>query len=144
MGADGVSDRGYVFAIVEDDPDMQVLISMMLRKDGRLDLLGTAASAKAAFEMLDRPEVQAKFASAPGAIVLDNGIEGEMSGIQAAPLLKQKVPSAKILLFTAFDMAKEAAAEPSVDAYLRKDRVMELLATVQKLLGLDERRATDR
>lgn len=77
-------------------------------------------------------------------IVLDHGIEGDIMGLDAAPLLKRKVPTAKILLFTAFDMAKEAAAEPAVDGYLRKDRVNDLLPTVQALLGLDERRSTDR
>ena len=144
MARDEVSDHGYVFAIVEDEPDMQVLISMMLRRDGRLDLLGRAASAEEALAMLGRPEVRAQFDGGPGVIVLDHGIEGGMSGLDAAPLLKELVPTARILLFTAFDMAKEAAAEPAVDAYLRKDRVTELLRTVQTLLGLDERRATDR
>lgn len=144
MGPDEVPDHAYVFAIVEDEPDMQVLISMLLRRDGRLDLLGQAASAAEALEMLDRPEVRAKFEDAPGVIVLDHGLEGETLGLEAAPLLKEKVPTVKILLFTAFDMAKEAAAEPSVDAFLRKDRVNDLLPTVQALLGLEERRSTGR
>lgn len=144
MARDEVSPHGFVFAVIEDEPDMQVLISMMLRRDGRLDLLGRAASAEEALAMLDRPEVRAKFAVAPGVIVLDHGLEGGLTGLEAAPLLKEVVPNARILLFTAFDMSKEAAAEPAVDAYLRKDRVTELLATVQALLGLEERRLTDR
>ena len=144
MGVDEGLDHGYVFAIVEDEPDMQVLITMMLRRDGRLDLLGHASSASEALAMLDKPDVRAKFEDVPGVIILDHGIEGDTMGLEAAPLLKAKVPSAKILLFTAFDMSKEAAAEPAVDAFLRKDRVTELLRMVQGLLGLAERRSTPR
>jgi CheY-like chemotaxis protein len=140
VGSDAVAGHAYVFAIVEDEPDMQLLISMMLRRDGRLDLLGQAASAVEALEMLDHPEVRAKFEHAPGVIILDHGIDGELMGLEAAPLLKAKVPTAKIVLFTAFDMSREAAAEPSVDAFLRKDRITDLLPTVQSLLGLDARR----
>lgn len=60
MCAEDATDHGYVFAIVEDEPDMQLLITMMLRRDGRLDLLGKAASASEALELLDRPEVRAE------------------------------------------------------------------------------------
>ena len=60
-----------------------------------------------------------------------------MTGLVAAPLLKQAAPTTKILLFTAYDLAGEARAEPAVDAYLRKDHIHLLLATVKRLLGLE-------
>ena len=122
-------DRIKVFVVVEDEPDMRMLISMMLAKDERLELLGEAASAEEALDVIDSLD--------PGLIVLDHGIEGELMGLEAAPLLKAKAPNAKILLFTAFDMSREAAAEPAVDGYLRKDRIDQLLATVLRLLDLD-------
>lgn len=118
-----------VLVVVEDEPDMRMLISMMLARDPRLELMGEAASADEALEVLDSVD--------PGLIVLDHGIEGEVMGLQAAPLLKAKAPESKILLFTAFDMRREAEAEPAVDGYLRKDRITELLPTVQELLQLD-------
>ena len=124
-GSEGVK----VLVIVEDEPDMRMLISMMLMRDPRLELTGEAASAEEALEVLDSVE--------PGLIVLDHGIEGDVMGLQAAPLLKAKAPAAKILLFTAFDMRREAEEEPAVDGYLRKDRITELLPTVQRLLDLD-------
>lgn len=121
--------RIKVFVVVEDEPDMRMLISMMLAKDERLELLGEAASAEEALDVIDSLD--------PGLIVLDHGIEGELMGLEAAPLLKAKAPNAKILLFTAFDMSRAAAAEPAVDGYLRKDRIDQLLPTVLRLLDLD-------
>lgn len=122
-------DRIKVFVVVEDEPDMRMLISMMLAKDDRLELLGEAASAQEALAVLESLE--------PGLIVLDHGIEGDIMGLEAAPLLKAKAPNAKILLFTAFDMSREAAAEPAVDGFLRKDRIDQLLPTALRLLDLD-------
>jgi len=123
------TERIKVFVVVEDEPDMRMLISMMLAKDPRLELLGEAASADEALQVLDSID--------PGLIVLDHGIEGEVMGLDAAPLLKAKAPNAKILLFTAFDMQREAEAEPAVDGYLRKDRIDQLLPTALRLLELN-------
>lgn len=123
-----MSDRVKVFVVVEDEPDMRALISLTLGRDPRLELLGEAASAEEALAVLDTCE--------PGLIILDHGIEGDVMGLDAAPLLKAKAPQAKILLFTAFDMRSEASREPAVDEFLRKDRIGDLLATVQRMLGL--------
>ena len=118
-----------VLMVVEDEPDMRMLITMMLGRDPRLEMMGEAASADEAIALLDTLE--------PGLIVLDHGIKGEVMGLEAAPLLKAKAPASKILLFTAFDMRTEAEDEAAVDAYLRKDLINELLPTVQRLLGLE-------
>ena len=123
-----MSDRVKVFVVVEDEPDMRALIGLTLGRDPRLELVGEAASAEEALAVLDTVE--------PGLIILDHGIEGEMMGLDAAPLLKAKAPNAKILLFTAFDMRSEATREPAVDEYLRKDRIGDLLQTVQRMLGI--------
>jgi DNA-binding NarL/FixJ family response regulator len=117
------------FAVIEDEPDMRLLIRLALTRDRRFEPIGEASSAEAAFELLDE--------QAPELIVLDHSIEGSMMGLEAAPLLKEKARGAKILLFTAYDMSAEAAAEPAVDAYLRKDRIDQLLATALSLLDLN-------
>lgn len=117
------------FAIVEDQPDMCLLIRLALTRDPRLRAAGEAASADAALALLDDV--------APALIILDHSIEGDVMGLEAAPLLKAKATGAKILLFTAHDMSGEAAAEPAVDGFLRKDRIDQLLATAQRLLGLN-------
>ena len=123
-----MSDRVKVFVVVEDEPDMRALIGLMLRRDPRLEIVGEAASASEALAILDSCE--------PGLIILDHGIEGDLMGLEAAPLLKAKAPNALILLFTAFDMRQEATREPAVDEYLRKDRIGDLLSTVQRMLGI--------
>lgn len=117
------------FAIVEDEPDMRLLIRLALTRDDRLEPIGEAASAAEAFDLFE--------SATPEVIVLDHSIEGDLTGLEAAPLLKARADGAKILLFTAHDMAREAAAEPAIDGYLRKDRIDQLLLTVQGLLGLE-------
>jgi DNA-binding NarL/FixJ family response regulator len=116
------------FAIVEDEPDMRLLIRLALTRDARLEPVGEAASAADALALVA--------STSPGLIVLDHSIEGDVMGLQAAPLLKAEAEGAKILLFTAFDMAQEADEEPAVDGYLRKDRIDQLLVTAQRLVGL--------
>jgi CheY-like chemotaxis protein len=117
------------FAVVEDEPDMRLLIRLALTRDRRFEPIGEASSADAALELLEGQEAKL--------IVLDHSIEGSLMGLEAAPLLKRKAQGAKILLFTAYDMSAEAAAEPAVDAYLRKDRIDQLLPTALALLDLD-------
>ena len=117
------------FAIVEDEPDMRLLIRLALTRDDRLEPIGEAASAAEAFDLFE--------SATPVVIVLDHSIEGDLTGLEAAPMLKERSDGAKILLFTAHDMAREAAAEPAIDGYLRKDRIDQLLVTVQALLGLE-------
>lgn len=117
-----------VLVVVEDEPDMRTLIRITLAGDPRLEVVGQAASAEEALALVRTCE--------PGLIVLDHTIEGTMTGLEAAPLLKHAAPNAKILLFTAYDLATEARAEPAIDGYLRKDQFAELLPTVERLLAL--------
>ena len=121
--------RPTVLVVVEDEEDMRFMIRITLAQDPRLDLLGEAATAEEAIELARGLQ--------PGAVVLDHQLDGRLTGMEAAPLIKAAAPNAKILLFTAFDLEREAEADPSVDAFLRKDGVKHLLATVDRLLGLE-------
>lgn len=127
--ADADTVRRRVLVLVEDEPDMRAVIRAMLSIDRRLEIMGEAASAAEALELARSVE--------PGLIILDHAIDGTITGLQAAPLLKEVAPNAKILLFTAYDMKQEAEGEPAVDAYLRKDSIADLLPTVQELLDLN-------
>ena len=120
--------RHPVLVIVEDDVDMRLMIRVTLLQDPRLDVVGEAASAEEAIELAKGLQ--------PRVVVLDHWLSGQLTGLQAAPMIKAAAPNAKILLFTAFDLKHQADSEPAVDAYLRKDRVAKLLATVDQLLGL--------
>lgn len=122
-------DKRRVLVIVEDEVDVRWLIRMTLTDDPRLELIGEAASAAEAIELARD--------SQPGLIVLDHSIEGDVMGLQAAPLLKAAAPDAKILLFSAYDLGAEAEAEPAIDHFLLKTRIEDLLPTVQRLLDLE-------
>jgi DNA-binding NarL/FixJ family response regulator len=121
--------RKKVLVIVEDEADMRAVIRAMLSADPRLEVVGEATSATQAVELARSYD--------PGLIVLDHRIEGDITGLEAAPMLKTAAPNAKILLFTAYDMRNAAEQEPAIDAYLRKDSIAKLLPLVQELLGLD-------
>ena len=117
-----------VFVVIEDEADMRVLIRLNLTVDPRIDIAGEASSLEEALEVVA--------STAPGLIILDHQIEGEVMGLEAAPLLKEAAPQAKILMFSAFDLEAEASASPHVDAFLSKKELNNLLPEVQRLLGL--------
>jgi len=123
-----MDESNEVLLVVEDEADMRLLIRAHLRRDPRIHIAAEVGSAKPAIEMART--------SHPGVVILDHSIEGEIMGLQAAPQIKKAAPEGKILLFTAFDLAKEAAAEPAVDAFLLKSDIRKLLSKVQELLGL--------
>jgi two-component system, NarL family, nitrate/nitrite response regulator NarL len=118
-----------VLVIVEDEQDMRVLIRALLTRDSRLEIMGEATTAAEAVELARTLE--------PGLIVLDHLIEGPVTGLDAAPSLKEVAPNSKIVLFSAYDLAAEARRSPAVDAYLPKDEPQKLLPLVQRLLDLD-------
>lgn len=123
-----MTERVEVLVVVEDEPDMRMTLRFMLETDPRISIAGEAEDAATAIELAR--------SSNPGLIILDHSIQGEMMGLQAAPLLREAAPQAKILLFTAFDLKSEAAAEPAIDEYLNKTDIGVLLPTVQRMLGL--------
>ncbi len=118
-----------ILVVVEDDADIRFLIKLTLRSDGRLEISGEAATAAEAVELARTEQ--------PGLIILDHYIEGTVMGLDAVPELKAVAPASKILLFSSHDLSAEVARQPLVDAFLRKDRMSELLPTVQGLLELE-------
>ncbi|HVF12477.1 MAG TPA: response regulator [Actinomycetota bacterium] len=119
----------HILVVVEDEPDIRVLIRINLTLDPRLIVEGEASNAEDAIELARSTQ--------PGLIILDHQLEGPMMGLDAAPLLKEAAPHAKILLFTAFDLEAEAEASPFVDAFLSKSKFANLLEVVHQMLGLE-------
>jgi DNA-binding NarL/FixJ family response regulator len=117
-----------VLVIVEDEEDMRMMIRAILAVDKRIEICGEASNAADAIEAARRLD--------PGLVILDHSIEGDVMGLEAAPLIKAAAPDAKILLFSAFDMRKDAEDEPAIDEFLSKSDVRKLLPTVQRLVGL--------
>ena len=115
--------------VVDDEPDMRMLLKLMLSVDPRLQPHHDASTSDDAIRLLDTIQ--------PALIVLDHGLQGSsMSGLQVAPILKARVPDAKILLFSAFDMSRHVSEEPAVDVYLQKADITHLLEAAQHLLGI--------
>lgn len=118
-----------VLVVVEDEPDMRMLIRVNLTADPRIVVAGEASSAAEALELAQT--------TSPGLIILDHQIDGDVMGLDAAPLLKEAAPQAKILLFTAFDLEEEASSNPFIDDFLPKKDLGSLLPVAQQLLGLE-------
>jgi DNA-binding NarL/FixJ family response regulator len=119
-----------VLVVVEDDPDMRMLIRLTLALERQFHVDGEASTAAAALETVRRLDDDLDL------IILDHFIDGDVMGLQAAPLLKAAAPSAKILLFTSHDLATEARREPAIEAYLSKSNLDQLVPTARRLLGL--------
>jgi DNA-binding NarL/FixJ family response regulator len=118
-----------ILVVIEDDPDVQFLIEAIFAMDPRFTVTHVAASAE---EALDAPAT-----SEPGIIVLDHGLAGPLPGLAAAPLLKERAPQAKIIMFTAHAaLQARADREPAIDAFLLKTESEKLLPLAQKLIGL--------
>ena len=118
-----------VLGIVEDEPDIRLLLRLVLSGDSRLELGGEATSAEAALELAREWN--------PDLVILDQSLDGALTGIEAAPLFKAVLPDLQILLFSAYDLQRETEGNPSIDRFLRKDQMPELLPTISSMLGLD-------
>lgn len=114
--------------VIEDDLDLQFLVQLKFRADTRTRFCGAATNSTDAIELVRGAD--------PGVIVLDHFIDGQIMGLQLAPLLKSVSPNSKIIFFTSHDLALEASREPAIDAYLRKSDLAKLLPTAQRLAGL--------
>src|SRR5665811_2294663 len=123
-----------ILVVIEDDPDVQLLIDAIFGMDPRFGLLHVTESAE---EALEAPPT-----SEPGIIVLDHGLAGPLPGLAAAPMLKERAPQAKIIMFTAHAaLQARAAREPAIDAFLLKTESDKLLRLAQELTGLGPRPA---
>ena len=115
--------------IVEDDPDIQSLIATIFSMDPRFSVTGLAESAEAGLELARdvKPEI----------IVLDDRLEGALTGVEAVPQFKEAAPDAKIILFTAHaDLQARVVNQPAIDAFLLKTETGELLPLAQQLTNM--------
>ena len=111
--------------LVEDDAAIRTVVEILIGTEPDLELVGSAASAEEGIELVRT--------LLPDLVLLDNQLEGPMTGLQAAPAIKEAAPSVVVLLCTALDL--KGQGEPSVDGYLRKDDLAELVDVVRGLLA---------
>ena len=112
--------------LVEDDATIRSVIEILLSTEPDLELVGWAATAEEGIELVAR--------LAPDLVLLDNQLEGPLTGLQAAPTMKSRSPFVTVLLCTALALAEVAAQEPSIDGYLRKDELADLVDVIRALL----------
>jgi DNA-binding NarL/FixJ family response regulator len=127
---DGLAGRTPIeVLVVEDDPDVQFYMTVSFAMDSRFKVTDVVETAEAAMESVQ--------ATKPGIIVLDHGLAGPLSGLNAAPKLKELAPDAKIILFSAHGVIRaRAGREPAVDAFLLKTESEKFLPLAQRLTGL--------
>lgn len=119
-----------VLFVIEDDPDVQFLVETIFSMDSRFTIAPVLESAEEALESAHVDD--------HAVMVLDHGLGGVMTGLEAAPQLKELVPQAKIILFTAYaELRTQAEAEASIDAFLLKTDSTQLLPLAQRLTGLN-------
>ena len=82
-------------AIVEDDPEVRLLLSGYLGQQPGLNVVLVCGSAE---------QFLAELADAlpPAVVLLDLGLPG-LSGLEALPLIKQRLPQADVIVQTVFE-----------------------------------------
>lgn len=112
--------------LVEDDATVRAVVEMVLSTEPDLELVGTTGSAEEAVELVGT--------LLPDLVLLDNQLEGQLTGLEAAPRMKEQHGSVVVLLCTALDMEERARTDPAIDGYLRKERLIDLVDVIRQLL----------
>ncbi len=112
--------------LVEDEPGVRHGLEVLLQIEPDFALVGTASSAEEAIRRVRE--------LAPDVVLLDNRLEGPLTGIEAAPEIKRLAPDSRVLLCTAY--AEDCGdGHPGVDGYLCKNDLVGLPEVVRQLLG---------
>lgn len=93
MTADGRQDEPIRVVVVDDEPDLRLLVRSLLSLDPRIVLVGEAADGIEAIEVYDRLR--------PDVLVLDQRMPGA-NGIDVAAQVLARVPGQAIILLSAF------------------------------------------
>lgn len=89
------ADRPRV-CLIEDHAEFRATLCDALESTGHFNLDAVLSNAEGAFDYLNKAK------QPPDVLILDLGLPG-MDGLDAIPLIRQKVPTTKILVLTVFD-----------------------------------------
>jgi DNA-binding NarL/FixJ family response regulator len=113
--------------VVDDAANLRELLTVLLDVEDDFEVFGTAADGAQALERADALE--------PDIVLLDLAMP-VMDGLQALPALRDRLPNARIVIFSGFEheaLAREALAA-GADAYIEKGTsVMQLVARLRQL-----------
>jgi len=109
--------------VVDDDADLRMLLKMVLDRDGISEVVAEAVNGREAIDAAREHQ--------PDVIVLDQSMP-VMSGTEAIPSLREVVPSARIVMYSAYALTDQREEfERLADAVLVKGGPMsELLELV--------------
>lgn len=108
--------------LVEDDTTVRGVIEILLSTEPDLVLVGSAVTAEEGIELVRLPGTRPRAAGQP-----TRGRPHRPSG--RADDQGRRAPVV-VVLCTALDLASVAAMEPSIDGYLRKDDLVDLVDLV--------------
>jgi len=107
--------------VVDDEADIRVMMRVILRTDGRFDVVGEASDG--------REGVNAVAALRPDVVVLDLSMP-VMDGLTALPLIKEIDPHCGVVVCSAYLESKTGLSAAGADAYVDKLEVPVRLADV--------------
>jgi DNA-binding NarL/FixJ family response regulator len=115
--------------VVDDAANLRELLTLLLDTEDDFEVIGTASDGQQALAVAE--------ALVPDIILLDLAMP-VMDGMQALPLLREIVPTARIVIFSGFERAGlvDEALDVGADAYLEKGAsVMQLVHLLRDLRG---------
>ena len=124
--------------LVDDEPDMRMLVRLTLDRTDDIEVVGEAASGLEAIEQLE-----ALGADGPDVLLLDHMMPGGLTGIQTAERIFAAAASSasngrrtpRIVMFTAWsrpEVAAEARAA-GIDGFLSKDEFARVADAIREV-----------
>lgn len=133
IGSDVDPSRPVRVLVVDDEPDLRILLWMAVEADGRCSVVADASNGADGISLAG--------AHQPDVIVLDH-LMPDMDGIRALPLLRKAAPAAKVIMLSALSSEphRVKAIEAGADAYMEKGAslrpVLDLAVSLARSEGL--------
>src|SRR3954451_10859560 len=125
---------GISAVVVDDTPDIRMLLTMTLEMDGDITVVGEAGDGRAGVDLA--VELQ------PDVVLIDLAMP-VMDGLEALPLIRAACPRTRVVVLSGFeaDAMAQRALDAGADGYLQKGLpVSDILDYVRLLTGLDANR----
>lgn len=118
----------YDVVVVDDDESFRDLLTILFGRQERFRVVADAASGEEALAVIARTE--------PDLVVLDNHLEGELTGIDVARRLRAERPDVKLLMLVAATGPVEASGV-DVDAIVDKMDFRAVSDVARRVVGAD-------
>ena len=112
--------------LVDDEPDMRMLVRLTLDRTEDIEVVGEAASGNEAIELVT--------SLGPDVVLLDQMMPGGLTGLETVERLRSSGEDVPIIvLFTAWATAelREQAAGAGIQGFLSKDEFTEVATTIR-------------